>query len=283
MLCNLSRESHPKRKLLTEIETAHIRVGDDLVGRAFGEHFAGGDDIGAVDQTQRFAHVVVGDQHADAALGQVPDQLLDVSDGNRIDAGKGFVEQHEGGPAGQCPGDFHTPPLAARKRDRRRLAQMGHAELVEKRFQILRPLPAVGLDHLQHGADVVLHRQAAEDRGFLRQIADAEPCAAIHRQAGDVEAVEPDRAVVGLDQPGDHVEAGRLARAIGAEQADGLAALHREADVAHHLAALVALADAIDDEQAVLGSGRMPACSGRRGGRRIEQRKELHDIPIARR
>ena len=55
------------------------------------------------------------------------------------------------------------------------------------------------------------------------------------------------------DQAGDDVEAGRLAGAVGAEQTDDLAALHRHADVAHHRAALEALAEPVADEAAIVG------------------------------
>jgi hypothetical protein len=55
---------------------------------------------------------------------------------------------------------------------------------------------AVGLDHLQHAAHVLLDREAAEDRGLLRQVADAEPRPAIHRQVGDVVPVQGDPAIV---------------------------------------------------------------------------------------
>ena len=107
-------------------------------------------------------------------------------------------------------------------------------------FELLCAAVAVGLGDLQHGADIVLDAQAAKDRGFLRQIADAEPGAAIHRQARDVIAVEFDHALVGFDQPGDHVEDRGLAGAVRAEQADGLAAPDIEAHVLHHPAGLVA-------------------------------------------
>ena len=93
----------------------------------------------------------------------------------------------------------------------------------------------VGLDHLQHRADVLLDVEAAEDRGFLRQVADAEPRALVHRQRGDVVAVELDAAGVGFDQPGDHVEDRGLAGAVRPEQADRLAAAHVEAGALHHL------------------------------------------------
>ena len=70
-------------------------------------------DVGTVDQAQRLADVVVCNQHPDAAVGQVPDQLLDVADGYRVDAGEGLVEKYERGPRRQRAGDLAAPPLAA--------------------------------------------------------------------------------------------------------------------------------------------------------------------------
>ena len=93
-----------------------------------------------------------------------------------------------------------------------------------------------GLDHLEHGADILLDGEAAKDRGFLRQIADAEPRALIHRQLGDVVAIEFDGAAIGLDQAGDHVEHRGLAGAVRAQQTDRLAAADIDADAAHDLA-----------------------------------------------
>ena len=61
-------------------------------------------------------------------------------------------------------------------------------------------------------------------------------------------AVDLDGAGIGRDQAGDHVEAGGLAGAVGAEQADHLAALERQADRTHHRALVEALADAGDDK-----------------------------------
>ena len=102
-------------------------------------------------------------------------------------------------------------------------------------------------------------REAAEDRGFLRQIADAEPGALIHRQLGDVVAVEFDGAAIGLDQPGDHVEHGGLAGAVRAEQADRLAAADIDADAAHDLAGAETLFHAVHGEIA----GRAAAAAAR--------------------
>ena len=58
-----------------------------------------------------------------------------------------------------------------------------------------------GFDDFEHRADILFDREAAKDRGFLRQIADAEPGALIHRQLGDVVAVELDAPRSALIRP----------------------------------------------------------------------------------
>ena len=88
------------------------------------------------------------------------------------------------------------------------------AELFEQGIELQLALGLVGLDRLEHGENVLLDGEPAKDGGLLRQIADAEPRAAIHRQLGHVAAVDADRAFVGGDQPGDHVEHGGLAGAV---------------------------------------------------------------------
>ena len=68
---------------------------------------------------------------------------------------------------------------------------------------------------------------------------------------------QPDRAIVGRDQTGDHVEAGRLARAVGAQQAADLAALDAERDVLDHLALAERAAHALDPQTHGHGRGRL--------------------------
>ncbi len=72
------------------------------------------------------------------------------------------------------------------------LAQARDVELFEQRVELALARRAVRLDHFEHGANIVLNIEAAKNRGFLRQIADAEPRALIHRQRRHVVAVEFD-------------------------------------------------------------------------------------------
>src|ERR1700694_1687910 len=79
---------------LAEIEPADVRIVDDVIGAALHQDLARINDIGTVGQPQRLAHIVVGDQNPDAAMGQMPYQRLNVAEGDRVDTGERLVEQH---------------------------------------------------------------------------------------------------------------------------------------------------------------------------------------------
>jgi len=70
--------------------------------------------------------------------------------------------------------------------------------------------------------------------------------------------ISEDRAIVGGDQAGDHVETGGLAGPVGAQQARHFAAGEVQADALDHRASTERLADAVDDQaftSVLLGSG----------------------------
>jgi hypothetical protein len=70
-------------------------------------------------------------------------------------------------------------------------------------------------------------------------------------------AVQLDMAGIGTHQAGQDVEAGGLAGAVGAEQADGFAALERQRDAAQH-GTLAELLDQVAHHQAaILGFSRI--------------------------
>mmetsp|Transcript_6384 Transcript_6384/g.26028 ORF Transcript_6384/g.26028 Transcript_6384/m.26028 type:complete len:371 (+) Transcript_6384:3-1115(+) len=260
--------SHPE--VLAEIDLAHIGIGDDLVGRAFGEHGALADDVGAVADAQGLADVVVRDQHADAARLQEADDALDLQHRDRVDARERLVQQDEARLRGQGPGDLDPAAFTAGQRRRRAVAQALDGQVVQQATQQFidarlaqGPAALVHLQ-LQHRADVLLDRQLAEDRGLLRQIAQAQPCAGVDGQALHLGAVDADHAGVRAHQADDHVEAGRLAGAIGAQQADDLAAVHAHMDVLDHLAHAIGLGQALGFEPAAAVVDR--AHEGLRGG-----------------
>src|SRR6185295_3076634 len=95
-----------KTKLLAKVKAADFRACHDVVRPPLVEHLTRVDDVSPVDEAERLSHVVVGDQHADAEAGEVPDEVLDIADSDRVDAGERLVEQHESRPAGKRPGDL---------------------------------------------------------------------------------------------------------------------------------------------------------------------------------
>src|SRR3546814_15290211 len=90
-------------------------MGQRRVRSPLREHAAFAEDIRPVANAQGLADVVVGDQHADAAVLEVADDALDLPDRDRIDAGEGLVEQHQARIGGQGAGDLDPAPLAPRQ------------------------------------------------------------------------------------------------------------------------------------------------------------------------
>ena len=60
---------------------------------------------------------MVGDQDANPEFLQVPDKVLDFDYGDRVDTGKGLIEQNKSWPGGQGAGDFRASAFAARQAD----------------------------------------------------------------------------------------------------------------------------------------------------------------------
>ena len=90
----------------------------------------------------------------------------------------------------------------------------------------------------------------------------------MHGQAGDVVAVEDDGAAVRRQQPRQHVEEGRLAGAVRADEAVQPVGVNLQADIVGHdqrAEALVEMADLEDRLRRV--ERRMPGLPGRDGGR----------------
>ena len=107
-----------ERELLAQVDLPGLRVVGQLGRGAGGEDPAVVEDVGAVGDGEGLPHVVVGDQHADAALLQPGHDLLDVADRDGIDAGERLVEQQVAGIGDEGPRDLEPPPLASGQGDR---------------------------------------------------------------------------------------------------------------------------------------------------------------------
>ena len=70
-------------EFLAKVKPAYIGIINDLLRASLSQDFTGIDDIGAIGQAERLADIVVGDEHADAAVGEMADEVLDVADRDR--------------------------------------------------------------------------------------------------------------------------------------------------------------------------------------------------------
>ena len=97
--------------------SATVVVEHELAHGAGDLHLPVEHDVRAVDDVERLLHVVIADQHADAAVAEAGDDGLDVVHGDRIDAGERLVQHHELRLRHERPRDLEAAPLAARERD----------------------------------------------------------------------------------------------------------------------------------------------------------------------
>ena len=118
--------------MLSKINFAHFFIINDFVWLAAGQHGAVADDVGAVANTECFAHIVIGDQHANAAILQKCDDFLNVHDRNRVDTGERFVEQDKARISCQSARDFDTPAFATGQADGSILAQGLNIQIAQK-------------------------------------------------------------------------------------------------------------------------------------------------------
>ena len=100
-------------KAFAEVEAAHFGVSNQLFRRTREQHLAVVNDAGAVDEVERFADIVIGYQHPDAARLQIDDKVANVADRQGVDSGKRFVEQHDRRVGSKRAGDFGAATLAA--------------------------------------------------------------------------------------------------------------------------------------------------------------------------
>src|ERR1700722_5985322 len=113
----------------------------------------------------------------------------------------------------------------------------------------------------------VVHRQLGVEAAVLERADHPGALTFLGQVLTQIDAVEEHRAALRLDQARDHVERGRLARSVGADQADDGPRLGREADVDNGVHPAEAHAEVLDveagwcggePERPHLGRGRRP-------------------------
>ena len=179
-----------------------------------------------------FVHEVGGDEDRHAVLArQVDDQLPEVVARHRVHARGGFVEDQHVGAVEDGDGQLQALAYAQRQRVGQRLHHRHQIETLGEFGNAGVALVVRQVEQARVKLQVAPHRQFAIQGESLGHVA--------HAAAGvDVAGVEhfaqqAGLATAGWQQAGEHLHGGRLAAAVGAEEAENLPAPNLQIDVVH--------------------------------------------------
>ena len=180
----------------------------------------------------RLVHQMRREQHRQTRLR--PQHVPHVDARGRVEAGAGFVEQHDLRSGEQALGDLDTAAQTARQFADPIVGPVGEARRLEQRADPFVELVSGETDQQPAVAQVLAHRQLVVDGRRLEH--DAEPFAHRGRVLGEVAAEHRDPTLLHRRQRRQQFEQRRLAGAIGPEEAVYTAARDREANAIERLA-----------------------------------------------
>ncbi len=221
-----------------EILRDEIIIGADLLRAADKGAAAGVQDHGLVGHLQRKMPVLFDQDDGQSLVLQAMDGATDFGDDQRRQALRWLVEQQDAGIAHQRPADRQHLLFATRKG----AGQLG----------LPFPQPREHLVYSRHGPELVaaalalpgdievlVHRQRGEHPPSLRHEANAGFGDSLRRETADRPAEQADVAVARLQETHDGRDAGGLAGAVAAEEAQQAARPERERDAMQHMAVAV--------------------------------------------
>lgn len=205
------------RKSIAKIQFSADRIVDQEVPTAFPENASFVDQVGSVDQFERLAGVVIGDENGEAGLPEFGDDGLNFVHRDGVNAGEWLIQHDEARLSHERASDCKSTFLSTGTGQGDIVPNMSDAETLEKFVAALDLFFPRDFESLHHGHDVFLDGEFSENRFFLRQITHPEASAFVHRHVGNVVPVEEDLAIVGRNESDDHVEAGRFSGSIRSE------------------------------------------------------------------
>ena len=220
-------------EVATEVVLADDGVSSQFFRCSVEEDFSLKEEVSSVGNHECLVHVMVGDEDADVLGLESPNDVLNLLHSDGVYTGERLVEHDEFRLYGQAACYFRTASFTTRETVTEVLAHMVEVELLDELLDFLLLVLFGELGHFQHGANIILDGQFAEDAGLLRQVTDTQLRTFVHRQTGDILVVEEDTSAIGRNKADSHVESGCLAGTIRTEQADYLALLEVDTHIVH--------------------------------------------------
>ena len=222
---------------------------DELARRALRDDAAAVDDGDAVAQDPRFVHVVGGQQDAAARGPELLQHRPELPARLRVEPGRGLVEEQQLGVADERAPHGQPLPLPARQLADPR-ARLG-LEAQGRQHRRRRTSPAVERPEQAQGLP---HRQPLVELRLLQ--VDAQPLAQRVVVFAPPRPQHLDRPRVRRLQTLEDLDGRRLAGPVGSQQAEALAAEHREVQMVDRGQRAVALHEPRATERRPAGRGR---------------------------
>jgi hypothetical protein len=226
-------------------EAADLVALDDVGDVAGDDELALLEDDGLIAEVVELAEDVRGDEDGDAALAGAGEDVAQVAAAARVEAVGGLVEDEQARAVEQAAGDEQALAHALGQGAGGGVALVDEVEGGEHLVDGGRELGLGELEALAEEAQVLGRRHVLVERVTVAEEAD------LTAQGGLVgarpHAVELDAALAGGEHGGEHAQGGRLAGAVGADEADDRAAGDREGEAADGPAlAVVGLAEVLE-------------------------------------
>ncbi len=233
-----AREQPACRGQPLEITRAHHldtiplgQAGDQLAAGALGDETTVVDDADARADSLGLLHVVGGVEDGHAVLAELAHLLEDGVAALWVDADGRLVEHEEGRTMEEAAGDVESPLHATGERLDPLVGPVGQVDDVEGFDHPLGEHASAQLVEPSDEAQVLGRGQVGVERDLLGH--EAHPRPHRRRRSPRLGAVDADGAVVGRQQPADHPDRRRLARAVGPEQSVRLTGGDVEGDIVH--------------------------------------------------
>ena len=161
--CCLSSIAILESEFVSQVNSTGKRARSNLIRRAGFNYLAVVQYKCLVTCPQGFPDIVIGDQNADVAFLQMGDDFFDVDHRQRIDAGKGFVQQHEGRVRCQGPGDLQAPAFAPGKHRCSGFRHVGDAQFFQQASSAVVALLAGQGQRFQYCQNILADGQLPEN------------------------------------------------------------------------------------------------------------------------